>query len=215
MRLPRSRLPERPPDSVQGRCEVRGHPPMLHGRRGGRPGNSAGSRRGDPSRPGRRSPRTSTARTGELPGPDRQPTGRRCTGARTHQTGRRRTPRRDEPWQSENPRAPRRVGVERWPWSVALRPPVGGPVFVRLGFHHDPIGAVGNAAWMPRCRSAGEATGRQIEAAPEEMDRAGLTHEAGLEALQHSVDTSTACRSCSSSDSKTRSSRSSNARSKR
>ena len=40
---------------------------------------------------------------------------------------------------------------------------------------------------MARRRSAREARRRQIETAPEEVDRAGLADEAGLEALQHAV----------------------------
>lgn len=40
---------------------------------------------------------------------------------------------------------------------------------------------------MARGRAAGEARRRQVEAAPEEMDRAGLADEAGLEALQRGV----------------------------
>ena len=41
---------------------------------------------------------------------------------------------------------------------------------------------------MARCRSARVARRREIEAAPEEVDRAGLANKAGLEALQNAVD---------------------------
>src|ERR1700739_33899 len=46
-----------------------------------------------------------------------------------------------------------------------------------------------NAPGMARCASAGKTRYREIETAPEEMDRAGLAEEAGAELFEHPVDT--------------------------
>src|SRR5271157_5945889 len=62
------------------------------------------------------------------------------------------------------------------------RPESGAADFVRIGFARDGIraGALGSA-------TSGEARHRVIEAAPEEMDRAGLADEECSELLQYRV----------------------------
>src|SRR5208283_3491229 len=75
------------------------------------------------------------------------------------------------------------VRVKRWALYVASTGPESGAAdFVRIGFARDGVdaGTLGSA-------TSGEARHRMIEAAPEEMRRAGLADEACSELLQYLV----------------------------
>ena len=78
------------------------------------------------------------------------------------------------------------VGVERR--SRGVTTPADGHVLVRLGLLHDPARAVGDAAGWRGARWPEKRVVAVFEAAPEEVDRAGLADEAGLEDLQDAVD---------------------------
>src|SRR5690606_33761277 len=79
------------------------------------------------------------------------------------------------------------VGVERGVDSAAARPESGAADLVRIRLLSDLVRQRRNAARMERRRPSGEAGGRKIEAAPEEVHRAALADEARPELLQHPV----------------------------
>ena len=70
---------------------------------------------------------------------------------------------------------------------LVSRPETGAAHLVRIGFARDVIGQSGHAAWMGRGGSSGEPRDREIEAAPEEMDRARLADKAAAEELEDAV----------------------------
>src|SRR5664279_5707671 len=79
------------------------------------------------------------------------------------------------------------VCVEGGPDPVAARPPAGAADLVRVRLHHHPVRTVGNAAWMARRRTSGETRGGDVEAAPEEVHRAGFAKVAALESGQNTA----------------------------
>ncbi len=70
----------------------------------------------------------------------------------------------------------------------AARPEAGAGHFVAIGLAGDTVGQAGNAAGMLGRLMAGEAGDGEVEAAPEEMDRAGLAAKTGAEAIEHRHD---------------------------
>ena len=58
---------------------------------------------------------------------------------------------------------------------------------MRIGFARDRVGQSGHAAGMERRRPSGKAGDREVEAAPEEMDRARLAEEAAAEELEDAI----------------------------
>ena len=58
---------------------------------------------------------------------------------------------------------------------------------MRIGLARDCVGQVRHAAGVGRGAAAGETGDGKVEAAPEEVGRAGLAEEAGAEQLQHPV----------------------------
>jgi hypothetical protein len=61
-----------------------------------------------------------------------------------------------------------------------------------IGFARHIVGQAGDAAGMARRAAAREARHCQIEAAPEEMHRAGLAEKAGAEMLESMIDADSA-----------------------
>src|SRR6478672_7406229 len=83
-----------------------------------------------------------------------------------------------------------RVGVDIKrcpPISAVTRPEPATAHLVRVGFGHDPTGHVGGDPAGRWCRAAGKARDREVEAAPEEVDRAYLADKARAEHLQDAV----------------------------
>ena len=70
-----------------------------------------------------------------------------------------------------------RIGIaveDRLGRGDAARPEARARHFMAIGFAGDAVGQAGNSAGMRRRRAARKAGHREVEAAPEEMDRAGL-----------------------------------------
>ena len=80
------------------------------------------------------------------------------------------------------------VGIEgRARKGLVSRPESGAAHFVRIGFARDGVGQSGHAARMGRRGPSGEPGHREIEAAPEEMDRARLADKAAAEELEDAI----------------------------
>ena len=94
---------------------------------------------------------------------------------------------RTEPQRSPAARD-RRRNRRRHNRSPAARPEPRAAHLVRIGLANDGVGQMRHAARMQRRTPPGESRDGEIEAAPEEMDRAAFADEAGAEQFEHAVD---------------------------
>src|SRR5262245_35785419 len=82
-----------------------------------------------------------------------------------------------------------RIRVERGVLdSAAPGPESRGRDLVAVGLARHRVGEARNASWVPGGRSPGESGHREVEAPPEEVDRARLAQEGRPELLEDAVD---------------------------
>src|SRR5205085_3707528 len=80
------------------------------------------------------------------------------------------------------------VGIEERRGNLVIaRPETKTAHFLGVGFARDRVRQMGNATGMRRRRATGKARNREIEAAPEKMDRTAFTAETRTKFLENPI----------------------------